>query len=186
MRVKAHIARGDVYQANLTQQFAAPFDADPWKLYRAIAKSSPAPRSAYLEVPGLALVSASPEMFVDVDRDGAAETRPIKGTRPRGDTPMADAQAAEELLGYAKDRFTGESLQSSDVVLYQQYKAEKPSTFLNIPATVTYGLDGKKLAAAKEAKDTRTADQKAVVLADQKDAGILSHHLSQVRWCGRA
>lgn len=104
MRVKAHIARGDVYQANLTQQFAAPFDADPWKLYRAIAKSSPAPRSAYLEVPGLALVSASPEMFVDVDRDGAAETRPIKGTRPRGDTPLADAQAAAELLGSAKDR----------------------------------------------------------------------------------
>ena len=71
-------------------------------------------------------------------------------------------------LGYAKDRFTGESLQASNPALYQQYKAEKPSTFLNIPATVSYGLDGKKLAEAKEAKEPRTADQKAVVLADQK------------------
>ena len=103
-RVKAHIASGDVYQANLTQRFDAPFEADPWELYRVIAIATPAPRSAYIEVPGLALVSVSPEMFVDVDRDGAAETRPIKGTRPRGATPVADAQAAAELLASAKDR----------------------------------------------------------------------------------
>ncbi len=103
-RVKAHIVRGDVYQANLTQRFDAPFEADPWDLYRVIANATPAPRSAYVEVPGLALVSVSPEMFVDVDRVGAAETRPIKGTRPRGATPMADAQAAAELLASAKDR----------------------------------------------------------------------------------
>ena len=103
-RVKGHIARGDVYQANLTQRFEAPFDADPWDLYGAIAKANPAPRSAYLEVPGLALASASPEMFVDVVADGAAETRPIKGTRPRGATPGDDERAAAELLASAKDR----------------------------------------------------------------------------------
>jgi len=103
-RVKAHIARGDVYQANLTQRFEAPFAADPWALYRVLAKTTPAPRSAYLEAPGWALASVSPEVFVDVDRDGAAETRPIKGTRPRGATPEADAQAASELLASEKDR----------------------------------------------------------------------------------
>jgi len=103
-RVKAHIARGDVYQANLTQRFEAPFEADPWALYRFIANSTPAPRSAYIEAPGLALVSVSPEIFIDVDRSGAAETRPIKGTRPRGATPEADALAASELLASAKDR----------------------------------------------------------------------------------
>ena len=70
-------------------------------------------------------------------------------------------------LGYAKDRFTGEALLSSDAALHAEYKAEKPSTFLNIPATAAYGLDGKKLAAAKEATD-KTDAQKAVVLADQK------------------
>jgi MFS family permease len=69
-------------------------------------------------------------------------------------------------LGYAKDRFTGESLKGSDAALYAEYKAAAPSTFLNIPATQAYGLDGQKLAAAKEAKE-KTDAQKAVVLADQ-------------------
>jgi len=103
-RVKEHIARGDVYQANLTQRFDAPFDGDPWALYRAISIATPAPRSAFVEAPGLALATVSPEIFVDVDRAGRAETRPIKGTRPRGATRNDDAAAAAELLGSAKDR----------------------------------------------------------------------------------
>lgn len=103
-RVKEHITQGDVYQANLTQRFDAGFDADPWRLYERLARANPAPRSAYVEIPGLALASMSPEIFVDVGRDAAAETRPIKGTRPRGATPRADAQAAAELLASAKDR----------------------------------------------------------------------------------
>ena len=70
-------------------------------------------------------------------------------------------------LGYAKDRFAGEELNKTDAALYQEYKAEKPSTFLNIPATAAFGLDGKKLAEAKEAKE-KTDAQKTVVLADQK------------------
>jgi len=102
--VKEHIARGDIYQANLTQRFEAPFDGDPWALYRAITRATPAPRSAFVEASGLALASASPELFVDVDRHGLAETRPIKGTRPRGATASDDALAAAELLASAKDR----------------------------------------------------------------------------------
>jgi len=70
-------------------------------------------------------------------------------------------------LGYAKDRFSGEELKKADSALYEEYKAEKPSTFLNIAATTAFGLDGIKLAEAKEAKD-KTEAQKTVVLADQK------------------
>ena len=70
-------------------------------------------------------------------------------------------------LGYAKDRFSGEELKKADSALYEEYKSEKPSTFLNIAATTAFGLDGIKLAEAKEAKD-KTAAQKTVVLADQK------------------
>jgi MFS family permease len=70
-------------------------------------------------------------------------------------------------LGYAKDRFAGEALQAADATVYKDYKAEKASTFLNIPATASFGLDGTKLAKAKESKDKTTAE-KAVVLADQK------------------
>lgn len=69
-------------------------------------------------------------------------------------------------LGYCKDRFAGEELKKADAALYAEYKAEKPSTFLNIEASSIFGLDGKKLGDAKEAKE-RTAQQKIVVAADQ-------------------
>lgn len=103
-QVRRHIAAGDVYQANLTQMFEARFEGDPWGLYRRLSAGNPAPRSAFVEVPGLALVSVSPELFVDVDKRGRAETRPIKGTRPRGATPSEDAANAADLLASAKDR----------------------------------------------------------------------------------
>jgi hypothetical protein len=70
-------------------------------------------------------------------------------------------------LGYCKDRFAGEELNKADAALYAEYKAEKPSAFLNLSATEAFGLDGTKLAAAKEAKE-KTPQQLAVVTADQK------------------
>jgi fucose permease len=70
-------------------------------------------------------------------------------------------------LGYCKDRFAGEALQQKDPALFQEYKAAKPSMFLNIPSTATFGLEGSKLAAAKEAKE-KTAGQQTVVTADQE------------------
>lgn len=70
-------------------------------------------------------------------------------------------------LGYSKDRFAGEALQNANAALYQEYKAAKPSKFLNLESTAVYGLDGTKLAAAKEATE-KTPDQKEVVAADQK------------------
>jgi MFS family permease len=69
-------------------------------------------------------------------------------------------------LGYAKDRFAGEELKKADAVAFETYKAEKPSQFLNLDFTSAYGLDGKKLAEAKEAKEA-TPQQKTVVTADQ-------------------
>jgi MFS family permease len=69
-------------------------------------------------------------------------------------------------LGYAKDRFAGEELKKVDSALYETYKAEKPSQFLNLDITSATGLDGKKLAEAKEAK-SKTVEQTKVVAADQ-------------------
>lgn len=69
-------------------------------------------------------------------------------------------------LGYCKDRFSGEELKAKNEALYTEYKAASPSKFLNIESTAAFGLDGKKLAAAKEAKE-KTADQQTVVAADQ-------------------
>lgn len=70
-------------------------------------------------------------------------------------------------LGYGKDRFAGEELQKANPALYAEYKAEKPSTFLNLKSTAVFGLDGTKLAAAKEAKE-KTPEQQTVVAADQR------------------
>ncbi len=70
-------------------------------------------------------------------------------------------------LGYGKDRFAGEELKSADASLYESYKAEKPSTFLNLDFTSVYGLDGTKLGEAKDAKE-RTPEQTKVVEADQR------------------
>ena len=69
-------------------------------------------------------------------------------------------------LGYLKDRFAGETLQAKDAAVFAEYKAEKPSTFLSIKSMEAYGLDGKKLGEAKDAKE-KTDKQKTVVAADQ-------------------
>jgi len=70
-------------------------------------------------------------------------------------------------LGYGKDRFAGEALLKADAAIYAEYKAAEPSKFLNLESTAAFGLDGKKLAEAKEAKGKTTAQQ-TVVDADQK------------------
>ena len=69
-------------------------------------------------------------------------------------------------LGYLKDRYAGEELKAKDAALFEEYKAPKPSLFLNIESTAAFGLDGKKLGEAKDAKE-KTPAQQTVVTADQ-------------------
>ncbi len=108
--VRDAIARGQLYQANLTRRLDASFDGDPWPLYRRLRTGDPALFAAYLDLgPGRdggprALVSASPEPFLAVSRDGLVVTDPIKGTRPRGRSRAEDRRLAAELLASAKDR----------------------------------------------------------------------------------
>ncbi|MEX1170592.1 MAG: anthranilate synthase component I family protein [Chloroflexota bacterium] len=110
-RVRQHVARGDIYQANLTRRLEAAFDGDPWELYRRLRTGDPSLFSAYLDLgPGQltgrprALLSASPEPFLSVDGAGVVTTDPIKGTRPRGRDRDEDRRLARELLASAKDR----------------------------------------------------------------------------------
>lgn len=118
--VRAAIARGDIYQANLTRRLATAFDGDPWLLYRRLRTGDPSLFSAYLDLGGgapghssalgsaparpRAILSASPEPFLAVSRAGVVSTDPIKGTRPRGRTRDEDRALARELLASAKDR----------------------------------------------------------------------------------
>jgi para-aminobenzoate synthetase component 1 len=103
------IRAGEIFQANIARRWEGRLcdGAGPFDVFRRLAGSSPAPHAAYWRLPDRALVSNSPEQFLSVRRDGlglVAQTRPIKGTRPRGATPEHDAALAAELLASAKDR----------------------------------------------------------------------------------
>jgi len=98
-----YIAAGDIYQANISQRFSVPYPGDPVALYRSLRRTSPAPFGACLFPDGFAVLSNSPERYLLID--GAhIETRPIKGTRPRGRDAAEDQQLAAELRASAKDR----------------------------------------------------------------------------------
>ncbi|MNZ71138.1 Aminodeoxychorismate synthase component 1 [compost metagenome] len=102
-RVQAYILAGDCYQVNYTQRFHAPCSGSPWLAYQALREACPTPFAGYLKLPEGAILSLSPERFIQLHR-GQVETRPIKGTRPRGRTPAEDASHADELLASEKDR----------------------------------------------------------------------------------
>ncbi len=112
--VKEHIAAGDTYQVNLTYRSAAPFDGAPLGLFRSLMDAQRAPYGVYLDLGPYVLCSASPELFlhrarvddhtpVD-DHTYQITSLPMKGTRPRGDTPELDEAMAAELAASAKDR----------------------------------------------------------------------------------
>ena len=101
--VKRYIVAGDVYQVNLSQRFQAELKGDPWSLYRSLRDVNPAPFGAYLDYPEFAVLSASPEMFLELS-GRAVTTRPMKGTRPRFLDPAADRASAAELAASEKDR----------------------------------------------------------------------------------
>jgi para-aminobenzoate synthetase component 1 len=100
-----YIEAGDIYQANITQRFRArlPAGFDRLSLYHALRTRNPATFGAYLDFGATAILSSSPERFLKL-ADGRIETRPIKGTRPRGRGPAEDKALAAELLASAKDR----------------------------------------------------------------------------------
>jgi para-aminobenzoate synthetase component 1 len=103
--VRDAIARGDIYQANLTRRLETPFTGDPWPLFRRLRTGDPALFAAYLDLgDGRALLSASPEPFLAVATDGVAKSDPIKGTRPRGRSREEDRALACELLSSPKDQ----------------------------------------------------------------------------------
>jgi len=101
-RTKDYIAAGDIFQANISQRFHTRLNVTPCQLYRRLRALNPAPFAAYLQFDDKAVVSSSPERFLRV-RDRHVQTRPIKGTRPRGRDPVTDRGMRRELLASEKD-----------------------------------------------------------------------------------
>lgn len=110
------IAAGETYEACLTNMLhaAAPGAGDPLAAYLALRVQNPAPFGAFLRIDGVSVLSTSPERFLRITADGAVESRPIKGTRPRGGTPEEDERIRAELAASEKDR--AENLMIVDLV----------------------------------------------------------------------
>jgi len=102
---KEHVLAGDVFEVCMTHRFEAPLTGGgPWDLYRELRRINPAPFACYLNFPEAQVVSSSPERYLSVAPDRTAESRPIKGTRPRGHTPAEDESLRLDLLQSEKDR----------------------------------------------------------------------------------
>ncbi|MGC5343916.1 aminodeoxychorismate synthase component I [Streptomyces sp. DT24] len=108
------IRQGETYEVCLTNTVNLKARIDPLRTYSRLRRVSPVPYGALLHYPGLAVLSASPERFLTVGTDRVAESKPIKGTRPRGATPAEDEALRQDLLGHEKDR--AENLMIVDLI----------------------------------------------------------------------
>jgi para-aminobenzoate synthetase component 1 len=112
-QIRSAIAAGEVLQVNLTRREDVSFEGDAWSLYEDLMDANPAPFAAYIEAPGFAIASASPERFLRL-RDGEVQARPIKGTAARGATEVQDALQRQWLAGSEKNR--AENLMITDLM----------------------------------------------------------------------
>lgn len=101
-KAREYIRNGDIFQVNLSRRIRTKISGDAYNVYRKLRAANPAPFACYLHFGDLRVMSSSPERFFHL-KDGRIETRPIKGTRPRGKSASEDAKLQEELLTSEKD-----------------------------------------------------------------------------------
>lgn len=124
-QVQEYLRSGDCYQINLAQRFKAPYQGSEWQAYKKLERVNQGPFSAFVRTELGAIISVSPERFLQV-KDRLIETKPIKGTRPRSDDPTADQLAAEDLASAEKDQ--AENLMIVDLLRNDVGRVAKPGT----------------------------------------------------------
>ncbi len=151
-QVQAYIHAGDCYQVNLARRWSAPALGDPWRAYLRLREINPAPFAAWMHIPGVRILSASPERFLAV-RAGRVETCPIKGTRPRDPDPARDRALARELHASPKDRAEnlmivdllrndlGRSCRTGSIAVPRLFGIETFASVHHLVSTVTGRLD---------------------------------------------
>lgn len=102
-RIKEYLYAGETYQVNFSQKFQAPYEGDAFELYQKITAINPSPFPFFMETDDFAVISNSPERLFKL-RQGVLETRPMKGTMPRGQSEEEDTQNIRKLLASEKER----------------------------------------------------------------------------------
>ena len=102
-QAKTYIQAGDIFQANLSLRFEAKTAGHSWSIYRALQQINPSPFASYWQTPWGAMISCSPERLIQLSGQ-QVQTRPIAGTRQRGETPSQDEQLAQALITNPKER----------------------------------------------------------------------------------
>ena len=151
-KIKTYITEGDCYQVNLAQRFSVEVSGDPWEAYLKLRRLNPAPFAAYIRLPDTAVLSSSPERFINL-RNGLVETKPIKGTRRRSAFAYEDKALAVELLESEKDRAEnlmivdllrndlGKSCITGSVSVPKLFALESYATVHHLVSTVTGRLE---------------------------------------------
>ncbi|MBY8069824.1 aminodeoxychorismate synthase component 1 [Vibrio fluvialis] len=124
-QVQEYLLSGDCYQINLAQRFQAHYQGSEWLAYLKLEQFNLAPFSAFIRTEQGAILSVSPERFLQV-KDRIIETKPIKGTRPRSDDPVVDAANAAELAQAEKDQ--AENLMIVDLLRNDIGRVAKPGS----------------------------------------------------------
>lgn len=102
-QIHEYLRSGDCYQINLAQRFQAKYKGNEWDAFLLLTEHNKAPFSSFIRLPDNAILSISPERFILL-QEGEIQTRPIKGTLPRLEDPVADAEQAYKLANSTKDR----------------------------------------------------------------------------------
>lgn len=108
------IRAGETYEVCLTNMADADCRLDPWSSYQSLRRTNPAPFAALLRLDRLSVLSTSPERFLKISNDRLVESKPIKGTRPRGHSTDEDIRLRDDLAASEKDR--SENLMITDLV----------------------------------------------------------------------
>jgi para-aminobenzoate synthetase component I len=102
LKAQEYIQAGDIFQTNLSLRFSTQTKLASWEIYQRLQRINPSPFASYWQTPWGAMISCSPERLVQLQQQQAT-TRPIAGTRKRGQNPDQDAQLATELLANEKE-----------------------------------------------------------------------------------
>lgn len=153
-KIHQYILAGDCYQVNYTQKFKANFSGDSWQAFKLIRETSPTPFGAFLDADEEQILCHSPERFIQIHQ-GVIETKPIKGTRKRGENKEEDTLLADELLNSVKDRAEnlmivdllrndiGRSAVPGSVQVPELFKLESYKNVHHLVSTISAKLDKK-------------------------------------------